>query len=209
VKITLLAAAGATLLALGGAAPAASRSSACGGALRAKHILDRSRHAVLFTDRRRELLHACWLPTGRVTLLSDQLEGWAGPPALDLRGSWAAIYTSDVEDIEVYDVRRGKLRYGADGHAGQVGVVVVSVRGNVAWTACRLAEGSPDMHDDCDRADRRPVEVYTRIRGSSAGDSKGVRLVTSKHWLDPSSLKLRHGKLTWRVKGRLHGIRFR
>jgi hypothetical protein len=173
-----------------------------------KRVLIRGQYEVVFTGPRHDLLYGCWLPSGKTTFLADQLEAWAGPPAMDVAGRWATVYTGANNAVELWDLRAGKYKYGVTGSANQVGVMVVSVHGNVAWTACDLAEGNPARHDDCDRADRRAVAVRIRIRGSSGGASRGVRLVTSEPWLDPTSLKLRHGKLTWRVNGKLHGIRF-
>jgi hypothetical protein len=109
-------------------------------------------------------------------------------------------------EIEVWDVRAGRYAYSSDAFASQVGAVVVSVRGNVAWAACRVT-GTQGGHENCRRSTHRFVEINSCKRPAD-GNTGQARVVVSKAWLDPYSLKLRGDKLIWRVKGTLHGIRF-
>ena len=158
-----------------------------------------------------ESTYACLRSTGK-TIRLDRPRGDEGysypPPALAVRGTQIAyaidmvgdpVAGGDSTEVQVRDFgsapsRPLRLRQYSD---ERVGSVRVSTRGGVTWIACQddgLYEGTP--RPGCVRAGARD-SVYKR-------DSSADHAVELDHGrsIDPRSLRLQAGTITWTSGGR-------
>lgn len=172
----------------------------------------------VYRSKRTRRVFACLLSTGRRTLLDQPPDTVVyPPPAIDLTGYYVGYAIEGTDDpegeedtiMQVRDLRTSDTpAFFGDAYAtsrtdfydAKVGSVRIRPNGSMAWIACRTRDNIPEEWGDprpsCVRAG-----ANDEVRIMSAGESR-PRTLQIGHAIDPRSLRLRDGRISWTSRGR-------
>jgi hypothetical protein len=173
----------------------------------------------IYRDRAQDYaLFACSRRTSKQYLLDDPLGDIHAFPSVAARGhyvAWAVNVPSDTEittTVNVADerkfgkedpaeavVRNDAAQYTADETSAKVGRVVVSDRGEVAWTTCPATDPSSAIASPKPNCVR--PGALDRVFKLTA-KTRHPKLLAKGRRIDPRSLRLSGNTLTWTNAGR-------
>jgi hypothetical protein len=173
-----------------------------------KTVLQKDRVRVF---ERRRVTWACSLTTGRRFELDNELALLFPQPAMAVSGTLLAYGLDVLEATETYTtvsvVDTARVSDGdfavvaqSDEEPKQIGKVVLSPTGAAAYVACESYGPAPDP-SECAGA-RRGHSVHVVPRGAKGTD----RVVDDKGRIDPRSLRLTGGRVSWRRDGRRRSV---
>jgi hypothetical protein len=212
IALALMCAPVAVAVALAVASPAGAEAAPCPS--HGAKIVLRKDSVVVYT--RGSATFSCSLVNGRRAELADDSLSFIYPPrVMAVRGTLLAFVALDQEPddivatVSVIDTSRVRDAYsdtvtGADIGYRKVGSLVLTARGSIAWVACPVARAQrATPAPECVKPGRAAA-VWSLARGA-----RRPRLLDGSGRIDPRSLRLSGGLVSWVRDGRLRSAPLR